>query len=78
MDQFCRLFGNEFYNKSEEPLTTSDSTDLKTAFKERKRKFQDRSMDVQIPLYKFWDYQKHMEYLETITNLVFGNTHHEE
>ena len=78
MVQFCKVFGNEFYNNlSEEPSTLSEgSTDLKTEFKERKRKFENRSMDAQIPLHKFWDYQKHMEYLESVTNSAFGVSHH--
>ena len=68
---------NEFYDKlSEEPIKLSEgSTDLKTEFKERKRKFQNRSMDAQITLHKFWDYQKHMEGLESVTNLAFGVSH---
>ena len=72
--KFCNLFGNEFYENNLSNLSTQkleEPFDLKKEFKERKRKFGNRSNHVEVPLQLFFDYQKEMKCLEEETDLAF-------
>ena len=66
------LEGESIGNKSFSTPKNNEEMESMKNYNERKRKFEARTSQIEIPLQKFLDFQKDIEILETKTNLTFN------
>ena len=72
--QFDNFFPNklgEGYPSNLSLKDTSNPSDIRKDFQERKRKFENRPLHIEVPLQRYFEFQNEMQSLEKETDLAF-------
>ena len=74
ISQFNNYIGRKIYENNSSNITfmdIGDSSEISKEIRDRKRKFEDRPVHIEVPLITYFDFQNEMAKLEKETDLAF-------